>query len=79
MFFYSILFLLFNFIRNKMHIELTVEPTEDPESPEPEPGNHTYLEHDGTYFVVEFKTGSASFSLLDERWIDSFHFINNFS
>ena len=76
LFFYSILLLLFNFIRNKMHIKLIAEPTEDPDSPEPEPGKHTHLDHKGTYFVVEFKAGSASISLLDERWIDSFSLIN---
>ena len=59
-----------------MHIELIAEPTEDPDSPEPEPGNHTHLDHNGTYFVVEFKAGTASISLLDERWIDSFNLIN---
>ena len=59
-----------------MHIELIAEPTEDPDSPEPEPGNHTHLDHNSTYFVVEFKAGSASISLLDERWIDSFNLIN---
>ena len=59
-----------------MHIELIAEPTEDPDSPEPEPGNHTHLDHNSTYFIVEFKAGSASISLLDERWIDSFNLIN---
>ena len=68
--------MLFNFIRNKMHIELIAEPTEDPDSPEPEPGNHTHLDHNVTYFVVEFNAGSAYISLLDERWIDSFNLIN---
>ena len=59
-----------------MHIELIAEPIEDPDSPGPEPGNHTHLDHNGTYSVVEFKAGSVSISLLDERWIDSFHSIN---
>ena len=59
-----------------MHIKLIAEPIEDPDSPGPEPGNHTHLDHNGTYSVVEFKAGSASISLLDERWIDSFNLIN---
>ncbi len=59
-----------------MDIELIEEPTEDPDSPEPEPGKNTYLNYNGTLSGVEFKGGSASISLLDERWIDSFHLIN---
>ena len=61
-----------------MHIELIAEATEDSDSPEPEPGNNTHSDHNGTYFVVDFKTGSASVSLLDLRWIDSFNIINMF-
>ena len=59
-----------------MHIELIAEPIEDPDSPEPEPRNKTHLDSNGTYFVVEFEAGSVSVSLLDIRWLDSFHVIN---
>ena len=58
-----------------MHIELISEPIEDPDSPEPEPKNNTHLDHNGTYFIVECEVGSVSVSLLDIRWIDSFHTI----
>lgn len=68
--------MLLNFNRNKMHIELIAESTEEPDSPEPEPRNKTRLEHNVTYFVVEFKSGAASISLLDMRWLDCFHLIN---
>ena len=59
-----------------MHKELTAEPSEDPDSPDPEPRNNAYFDNNGKYFVVKFKSGEASVSLLDKRWTDIFHLID---
>ena len=59
-----------------MHKELTEEPSEDPDSPDSEPRNNAYFDNNGKYFVVKFKSGEASVSLLDKRWTDIFHLID---
>ena len=55
-----------------MQIELIEEPSEDPDSPDPEPKNYAYFDDNGAFFVVKFKTGEATVSLLDKRWMDIF-------